>query len=124
MSCRSAVETINTCSLRYGNSRASLTFPAVPVARSRYADRRGSAPGSLPASIGPGEGDLIVNINTASAKELERLPGIGPSLAWLIVAGRPYRTVDELDRVRGIGPGLIQSLRPLVSADGETRKVD
>ena len=76
------------------------------------------------ASIGPGEGDLIVNINTASAEELKALPGIRSSLARLIVAGRPNKIVDELDLVRGIGPGLIQSLRPLVSVDGETRKVE
>lgn len=76
---------------------------------------RGSAP--------PGEGELIVNINTASDQELATLPGIGPALAGLIVAGRPYAAVDELERVRGIGPVLVKKVRPLVTVNGETRKV-
>lgn len=72
----------------------------------------------------PGKGELIVNINTASEQELETLPGIGPALAPLIMAGRPYATVDELKRVRGIGPVRVKKLRPLVTVNGETRKVD
>ena len=72
----------------------------------------------------PGEGELIVNINTASEQQLETLPGIGSALAGLIVAGRPYATVGELERVRGIGPVLVKKLRPLVTVNGETRKVD
>lgn len=74
--------------------------------------------------FGSREGSLVVNINTATSKELETLPGIGPALATLIVTGRPYGTVDELERVRGIGPGLVESLRPLVIVDGDTRDAD
>lgn len=70
------------------------------------------------------EASLIVNINTASANDLETLPGIGPALATLIIADRPYATVDDLDRVQGIGPGKMKSLRPLVVVEGETRKRD
>ena len=58
-----------------------------------------------------------VAINTATESELERLPGIGPSLAAKIVADRqakgPFRTVDELDRVSGIGPATVERLRPM-----------
>ena len=74
--------------------------------------------------FGPREGSLIVNINTATTDQLETLPGIGPALANLIVADRPYATVADLERVRGIGPKLVQSLRPLVTVDGETRDAD
>jgi DNA uptake protein ComE-like DNA-binding protein len=70
------------------------------------------------------EGSLIVNINTATNKELETLPGIGPALATLIVNGRPYATAGELARVRGIGPSLVESLRPLVIVEGDTRDAD
>jgi competence ComEA-like helix-hairpin-helix protein len=69
---------------------------------------------------GPSEGSLIVNINTATAEELESLPGIGPALAQLIIQGRPYQTVDDLERVRGIGHGLAESIRPLVKTDGDS----
>ncbi|MBL8199769.1 MAG: helix-hairpin-helix domain-containing protein [Chromatiales bacterium] len=68
------------------------------------------------------EGTLIVNVNTASATELETLPGIGPAIATLIIDDRPYETIEDLDRVQGIGPGKMRSLRPLVIVKGETRK--
>jgi competence ComEA-like helix-hairpin-helix protein len=75
-----------------------------------------------PAPSGPiEEGSRVVNINTASLKELESLPGIGPSLAELVVAGRPYRTVDDLERVKGIGPRQVENLRPLLTVSGDTR---
>jgi len=58
-----------------------------------------------------------VAINTATEAELERLPGIGPSLAAKIVADRaakgPFRSVDDLDRVSGIGPATVERLRPM-----------
>lgn len=55
-----------------------------------------------------------VNINTASVKELEALPGIGPKLAASIIAYRPYRTVDELLKVPGIGPTKLDQIRGFV----------
>ncbi|CAN5517219.1 hypothetical protein BH10CHL1_BH10CHL1_18770 [soil metagenome] len=74
-----------------------------PVAQS------GSDPSSN-AQIGP------INLNTATAEQLDSLPGIGPSKAAAIVANRPYATVDELDKVPGIGPSILEQVRPLVSA--------
>jgi competence ComEA-like helix-hairpin-helix protein len=65
------------------------------------------------------EGTLRVNINTATLTELESIPGIGQALASLIVAGRPYSSVDELLEVRGIGPKSLESLRPFVKVEGE-----
>ena len=62
-----------------------------------------------------------VNINTASVKELDTLPGIGPSTAQKIIdyrtANGPFKTVDELDNVSGIGPATLEKLRPLVTVD-------
>jgi competence protein ComEA len=55
-----------------------------------------------------------VNLNSASLKELETLPGIGPVLAKGIVDGRPYRAVDELAKVKGLGKTRIAALRDLV----------
>ncbi len=60
-----------------------------------------------------------VNLNRASADELQILPGIGPVLAqrmvdWRKAHGR-YRTVDDLQEVKGIGKKRLEQLRPLVS---------
>ena len=61
-----------------------------------------------------------LNVNSATAVELEGLPGIGPSLARRIVADRdargPFATVAALDRVPGIGPALVARLEGLVTA--------
>ena len=55
-----------------------------------------------------------INVNTATAAELDQLPGIGPARAADIIANRPYASVDDLERVPGIGPVTLEKLRPLV----------
>ena len=70
----------------------------------------------------PGEGDLIVNVNTATFDELETIPRIGDSLAREIVRGRPYQRIEDLERVPGIGAYTLNSIRPYVKVDGETQK--
>ena len=71
----------------------------------------------------PREGTLVVNINSATAAELETLPGIDLALAQLIIEGRPYQTIEDLDRVQGIGPILFTSMRPLLRTQGETEEL-
>ena len=64
------------------------------------------------------KGSTPVNINTATAEELQTLPRIGPAMAQRIIAWREahggFRSVDELDAVPGIGPSMLENLRPLV----------
>lgn len=56
-----------------------------------------------------------INLNTASAAELELLPRIGPALSKRIIEDRdangPFKSLDDLDRVRGIGPRTILNIR-------------
>lgn len=63
----------------------------------------------------------LINLNTASAGELELLPGIGPALAERIIQDREqrgaFRSVNDLDRVSGIGPRTIQRLRDKVTVE-------
>lgn len=72
------------------------------------------------AVAGLGRPESVLNVNRATVVELERLPGIGPSLARRIVADReasgPFATLEALDRIPGIGPGLVARLGKLVTA--------
>jgi competence protein ComEA len=75
-----------------------------------------AVPTLSPSAVTNSAPGIQINLNTATAAELESLPGIGPSKAEAIIANRPYATVDELDKVPGIGPSTLEQLRPLVSA--------
>jgi competence protein ComEA len=56
----------------------------------------------------------LVNINTASEKDLEELPGVGPATARKIVSGRPYASVDDLARA-GVPKSTIGKIRSQVT---------
>ncbi|NND83666.1 MAG: ComEA family DNA-binding protein [Acidimicrobiia bacterium] len=66
----------------------------------------------------PAEGSDRIRVNTATASELEALPGVGPVLAGRIVAHRdasgPFTGVEDLLAVPGIGERMLASLRDLV----------
>lgn len=70
---------------------------------------------------GGGVSQARVKLNTATAAELDELPGIGPALARKIVAYRrlhgAFKSVDELDRVTGIGPALIERIQAQIIID-------
>ena len=65
------------------------------------------------------DGNDLININRATAEELQQLPRVGPSVSAAIVAHRdehgPFSTVDQLEDVSGIGPAMMEQLRPLVT---------
>ena len=52
-----------------------------------------------------------LDVNAASAEELDRLPGIGPVLAGRIIAARPLKSADDLRHVKGIGAKKYEKLR-------------
>ena len=56
-----------------------------------------------------------LNLNTATQEQLESLPKVGPALATRILAGRPFRSLQDLDAVKGIGASLMKTLSPLVT---------
>lgn len=77
---------------------------------SKTADANGSSAGGSSSSA-PTE---RINVNTATASELENLPGVGPKMAAKLIAGRPYSSMTDLDKVKGIGPSMLKKLEPRV----------
>lgn len=69
--------------------------------------------------VGGKQERLKLDLNRASAQEIEELPGIGPVLAERIVdyrkSGKTFRTVDDLRAVKGIGKKKFERIRALVT---------
>ncbi len=61
------------------------------------------------------EAEGLLNINTAPAEALERLPGIGPALAARIIAARPFQSPKDLLSVAGIGRATLAGLEAHIS---------
>lgn len=83
----------------------------------------GGASGGAVAGSGSGAGAAVtpadpVDLNAATAEELDALPGVGPATAAAILSYRdqngPFSSVDDLLEVRGIGDAKLEQLRPLV----------
>lgn len=59
-----------------------------------------------------------ININVASARDLERIPGIGPAMSQRIIERRrqrPFTSVEDLMDVKGIGQKTLEKMRPFIS---------
>ena len=57
----------------------------------------------------------LVDLNSADQKTLESLPGIGKSTAKGIIAGRPYKSIDDLKSVKGMSDKKINAIRDKVT---------
>jgi competence protein ComEA len=75
----------------------------------------GGAGGTTGTGAAGGASDAVINVNTASATELEELPGVGPATAEAIIAHReehgPFASIDDLLDVRGIGEAKLEQIR-------------
>jgi competence protein ComEA len=85
----------------------------VVPARISAAPAAAAATGATAAPAGP------ISLNSATAEQLDALPGVGPVTAQKIIDHRAqngaFRSVDDLDAVPGIGPARMEELRPLVT---------
>jgi len=74
---------------------------------------------SSPTTPGSVQAIGKVNINTATAEELDTLPGIGPAIAQRIIEYRqtdgPFRSIEEIKNVSGIGDKLFERLKDLIT---------
>jgi len=86
----------------------SQLAPSMPQTAPQQVQPRVAAP-SAPVATGP------ININTATAEQLETLHKVGPVLARKIIEHRqthgPFHSVTDLDAVKGIGPKILDMNR-------------
>jgi competence protein ComEA len=107
--------------------RINLAAPLVD-GQQVYVPKPGEQPPLAAAAVPGGAGTAgpggsvpgaLVDLNTATAEQLDTLPGVGPSTAAAIIAHRdqngPFTSVDQLLDVRGIGEAKLELLRDLVS---------
>jgi len=83
-------------------------------------EKQSASRSSSAASSSAPSSSARVDLNTASAKELEALPGVGEATAKKIIAGRPYSSVEDLSHA-GVSASTIQKISPLVVAGGHRR---
>lgn len=85
------------------------------------APQLGSSVGGVPESgppAAPAKPAGPIDLNTATAEQLDALPGVGPVtaaaiVAWRLANGR-FTAIDQLGEIDGIGPARLDKLRPLV----------
>ncbi|HEY6050777.1 MAG TPA: helix-hairpin-helix domain-containing protein [Thermoanaerobaculia bacterium] len=92
--------------------------PMVTVSGSRSSSPAASTASTAPASSAPAKGGAAaagsVDLNSASQKDLEALPGVGAATAKKIIAGRPYTSVADLSRA-GVSQATITKISPMVT---------
>ncbi len=85
------------------------------VIPSRVDDQAASSSSQASGGLSPSGDDGLVNINTATAEELETLKGVGAATAEKIIADReangPFKSIDDLTRVSGIGEKKLSAMR-------------
>jgi competence protein ComEA len=101
------------------DGHAGLAASAIALERqlSAVTDAREAKKKSAQKKSGPP--DTPIDVDVASAEELDALPRVGPALAARIVANRdslgPFGSLQALQRVKGIGPALATGLSPYVT---------
>jgi competence protein ComEA len=102
--------------MRHVNQTAAVLLVALLLgglaAAQAPANQSGGSPTAAPAGA-------QVNLNTATAADLEVLPGIGPTLAARIIEHRQksggFKKIEELMTIKGIGEKQFLRLKPLVT---------
>ncbi len=109
-------DAIKACGDLTKRADATSVNMALPLNDGDQIEVKEKSPASINALAAAEKGK--VNINTADEKALDKLPGIGPSMAKHIIEHRekngPFKDTDALKNVRGIGAAKLQRLQDFI----------
>lgn len=115
-----------TMVLRNGQQATALNPPEYTISGWKNAPRkrkpRSGGPNDPAPTSSLNSASGLLDLNAATAQELEALPGIGPTLADAIIqyrAQKRFTSIDDLNNVPGIGEKRLNDLRPHVSVSSQ-----
>lgn len=120
------IESNETPSVTMTPSVADTPSQTTPVRPSAGNPRAESSGGSNPVGVAGHAVVTLVDLNRATANELESLPGIGAVLAQRVIEHRTsvgrFLTVEDLREVKGIGAKKFEQIKSLVTVAKEEPK--
>jgi competence protein ComEA len=101
---------------RYLGAIGLSTLLALPVVAQTASPSKSPAAAPSAAAKATQPAGQLVDINSASAEELDKLPGVGPARAKAIIANRPYGGKDDLNNRKIIPPNVYNQIKDKIIA--------
>lgn len=96
---------------------AEPTMPAAPSATATTVPSTTGMMNQAKGAAAQAGQKVMVNLNTATAEDLQKVPGVTPANAQEIIKMRPYKSVTDLSKVKGLKQDMIAKIKPYVSVN-------